>query len=303
MELILAPLAEITSKEFRHLCYQGGADCCYSEMVSAKAITLKNRRTRDIASVDKDEKKTFIQFFGSDPEVMKDAVSTVLEKETPAGIDINCGCPVKKVVGQGAGSALMDHPEKLGAIVRAVRSVTTLPLSVKIRKGFREPNYIKCALTAQENGADILIVHPRLRTELFMGISDFKVSFELAGILDIPVIHSGDIKRMEDVKQFSDNGIKGLMIGRGVLGKPWIFNNLKGKDVSVEEERKFMEQHFRCYINAVNLKWGHTMMRRHASWYSTGKKGSSEFRNGIFKPSKTMDETINEIETFFGIKI
>ncbi len=303
MELILAPLAEITSKEFRQLCYEGGADCCYSEMVSAKAITLKNRRTRDIASVDKDERKTFIQFFGSDPQIMKDAVSIVLEKETPAGIDINAGCPVRKVVGQGAGSALMDHPEKLGSIVKAVRSVTDLPLSVKIRKGFREPNYIKCALAVQENGADILVVHPRLRTELFMGISDFKVSFELAGILDIPVVHSGDIKNINDLKQFEDNGIQGIMIGRGVLGKPWIFDQLKGKEMSVEEEKRFMEKHFRCYLKAENLKWGHTMMRRHASWYSTGRKGSSEFRNGVFKPDKKMEETVNEIETFFGIKI
>jgi tRNA-dihydrouridine synthase B len=303
MELILAPLAEITSMEFRNLCYEGGADCCYTEMVSAKAVTLKNKKTRGIASVDQGEKKTFIQFFGSDPDVMKEAVSIVLEQESPAGIDINAGCPVKKVVGQGAGSALMDHPDKLGRIVKAVRSVTDLPLSVKIRKGFRTPNYLNCAFAARDNGADILIVHPRLRTEMFSGVSDHEVTLELLKVLDIPVIHSGDVRTMDDMEKFRGAGLHGIMIGRGVLGKPWIFRELKGETVSHDEQKDYMERHFKHYMGIKDRKRAHTMMRRHASWYSSGMNGSAEFRNEVFRHEKTIEDTTGEIENFFGIKL
>ncbi len=303
MELILAPLAEITSTEFRKLCYEGGADRCYSEMISAKALTLKNKKTFKTASVDTSEPKTFIQFFGSDPEIIKDAVSKVLENTTPYGIDINAGCPVKKVVKQGAGSALMDDPAKLGAIVKAVRSVTQLPLSVKIRKGFKTPNYLKCALVSQENGADELIIHPRLRTEMFSGLSDYKVSLDLAKVLDIPVIHSGDIRCAEDLEKFEGSGVKGAMIGRGVLGAPWIFDILKKRTVEKERKRDMMIKHFLFYVFHKDKKWAHTMMRRHASWYSSGKNGSAEFRNAVFRPEKTVEDTVKDIKNFFKIKL
>lgn len=303
MDLYLAPLAEITSKEFRTLCYEGGADICYSEMISAKAITLKNKKTFSLTELEKGEEKTFLQFFGHEPEVMKEAVETVLSRVAPFGIDINAGCPVRKVISNKAGSALMANPQNLGAIVKAVRSVTNLPLSVKIRKGFKTPNYLECAKIVEDNGADLIVVHPRLQPEMFSGTCDHNVSIELSEIMKIPVIHSGDIRRFEDLKRFNDSNVKGVMVGRGAIGAPWIFNEIKGKTVDVEEKKSVMTKHFRFYVAMGENKFAHTMIRRHGSWYSAGMGGSSEFRNKIFSKSTSIDEVLEMIRVFFGIDL
>lgn len=303
LEYYLAPLAEITSVEFRELCYECGADICYSEMISAKAVSLGNRKTLALSRIG-NEKKTFLQLFGNDPEVFREAAQIILEKESPYGVDINAGCPVRKVVGTGSGSMLMEDPEKLGKIVKAVRSVTDLPLSVKIRKGFMTLSYLECAHQIQDNGADLLIVHPRLRSEMFSGISDFNVSVELADKLNIPVVHSGDIKTMEDVEFFKDSAVSGLMIGRGALGAPWIFSELKGRELSVEEKKFYIQKHLLYYLSTdLDPKHGHLMMKKHASWYSSGMKGSSDFRRQMFKPKQVLNETIDHVNKFFGIDL
>lgn len=303
MNFYLAPLAEITSKEFRLLCYEGGADACFSEMISAKAVTLRNRKTIALSEIDPSEPCTFLQFFGGDPEVIKEAAEKILERVTPAGIDINAGCPVRKVVAARAGSALMDDPERLGKIVKTLRSVTDLPLSVKIRKGFKTPNYERCAAAAVENGADFLTIHPRLRTDMFTaGTCDFDVSIELAEKLPIPVIHSGDIRQIGDIDRFKNTKIAGVMVGRGALGKPWIFRELKGGTVSVEEKKALMTKHFRYYLD-LDTKTAHTMIRRHASWYSAGFHASAEFRNSIFDPGNDVTKVVEIIEDFFGIEL
>ncbi len=303
MNFYLAPLAEITSKEFRLLCYEGGADGCFSEMISAKAVTLRNRKTIALSEIDESEPRTFLQFFGGDPDVIREAAEKILERVTPAGIDINAGCPVKKVVAAHAGSALMDDPERLGKIVKTLRGVTNLPLSVKIRKGFKTPNYERCAAEAVDNGADFLTIHPRLRTDMFTaGTCDFDVSIELAEKLPVPVIHSGDIKEKSDLDRFKGTKIAGVMIGRGALGKPWIFRELKGGTVTDDEKKEIMAKHFRYYLD-LGTKTAHTMIRRHASWYSTGMKVSADFRNSIFNPANDIKEVIEIINIFFDIKL
>ena len=303
LEIYLAPLAEITSKEFRLLSYEGGADACFSEMISAKAVTLRNRKTISLSEIDEREPRTFLQFFGGDPEVIKEAAEKILEKVKPAGIDINAGCPVRKVVAARAGSALMDDPERLGKIVKTLRKVTDLPLSVKIRKGFKTPNYERCAAEAVDNGADFLTIHPRLRTDMFtVGTCDFNVSIELAEKLPIPVIHSGDIREKSDLDRFIGTKIAGVMVGRGALGKPWIFRELKGETVSDKEKREMMRKHFRYYLD-LDTKLAHTMIRRHASWYSSGFHASADFRNSIFSPDNDTKKVVEIIEKFFEIKL
>lgn len=303
MEFYLAPLAEITSKEFRLLCYEGGADGCFSEMISAKAVTLRNRKTIGLSEIDGSEPRTILQFFGGEPDVIREAAEKILECVMPAGIDINAGCPVRKVVAAKAGSALMDDPERLGKIVKTLRGVTDLPLSVKIRKGFKTPNYERCAAAAVENGADFLTIHPRLRTNMFTaGTCDFNVSVELAEKLPIPVIHSGDIREKSDLEKFNGTKIAGVMVGRGALGKPWIFRELKGETVSVEEKKSMMTKHFRYYLD-LDTKTAHTMIRRHASWYSTGFRGSADFRRFIFDPANDIPQVIKIINGFFEIEL
>ena len=304
LDYYLAPLAEITSVEFRELCYECKADVCYSEMISAKALSLGNEKTFSLARVGKNEKKTFLQLFGSDPEVFKKAVQVLLEKEKPYGIDINAGCPVKKVVGTGAGSILMDTPEKLGRIVKAVRSVTNLPLSVKIRKGFLTPSYLECAERIQDNGADLLVIHPRLRSEMFSGKSDFNVSTELAEKLDIPVVHSGDIRTVEDAKFFENTGVCGLMIGRGVLGSPWIFRELKGDSLTEEQKKIYIKMHLSYYTGSdVDPRFGLLMIKKHSSWYSSGMKGAAEFRKEMFEQGKDLGDTVSYVNSFFGVDL
>ncbi|MBO4440717.1 tRNA-dihydrouridine synthase family protein, partial [bacterium] len=128
MRFYLAPLAEITSKEFRLLRYEGGADVCYSEMISARAVTLRNKKTIGLSEIDSREPETYLQFFGGEPEIVREAAEKILTLVTPAGVDLNAGCPVRKVVASHAGSQLMEDPERLGRIVKALRSVTSLPL-------------------------------------------------------------------------------------------------------------------------------------------------------------------------------
>ena len=303
LEIYLAPLAEITSKEFRLLCYEGGADGCFSEMISAKAVTLRNKKTISLSEIDESEPRTVLQFFGGDPEVIKEAAEKILERVTPAGIDINAGCPVRKVVAAKAGSALMDDPERLGRIVKTLRGVTNLPLSVKIRKGFKTPNYERCAAEAVDNGADFLTIHPRLRTDMFTaGSCDFDVSIELAEKLPIPVIHSGDIREKSDLDRFSGTKIAGVMVGRGALGRPWVFRELKGGTVTDDEKKEIMTKHFRYYLD-LDTKTARTMIRRHASWYSTGFRGSADFRRFIFDPANDIPQVIRIINEFFEIEL
>ena len=285
------------------LCYDGGADGCFSEMISAKAVTLRNRKTIALSEIDESEPRTFLQFFGGDPDVIREAAEKILERTTPAGIDINAGCPVRKVVAAHAGSALMDDPERLGKIVKTIRGITKLPLSVKIRKGFKTPNYERCAAEAVDNGADFLTIHPRLRTDMFTaGTCDFDVSIELAEKLPVPVIHSGDIRQKSDLDKFNGTKIAGVMVGRGALGKPWIFRELKGETVSDEEKKAMMEKHFRYYLD-LGTKTAQTMIRRHASWYSTGFRGSAEFRNSIFSLDNDTAKVIEIIKDFFNIEL
>ena len=271
-------------------------------MISAKAVTLRNRKTISLAEIDEREPRTFLQFFGGDPDVIKEAAEKILERVTPAGIDINAGCPVRKVVAARAGSALMDDPERLGKIVKTLRNVTKLPLSVKIRKGFKTPNYERCAAAAVENGADMLTVHPRLRTEMFSGVCDFDVSIELAEKLPIPVIHSGDIREPGDLERFKGTKIAGIMVGRAALGKPWIFRELKGENVSENEKKEMMTRHFKYYLD-LDTKVARTMIRRHASWYSTGMRGSADFRRVIFDPAEDIPQVVELVKDFFEIKL
>lgn len=272
-------------------------------MISAKAVTLRNRKTIGLSEIDGSEPRTVLQFFGGEPDVIREAAEKILERVTPAGIDINAGCPVRKVVAAKAGSALMDDPERLGKIVKTLRGVTDLPLSVKIRKGFKTPNYERCAAVAVDNGADFLTIHPRLRTDMFTaGTCDFNVSVELAEKLPIPVIHSGDIREKSDLERFKGTKIAGIMVGRGALGKPWIFRELKGETVSIEEKKAMMTKHFKYYLD-LGTKTAQTMIRRHASWYSAGMKVSADFRNSIFDPKNDTGKVVEIIKDFFGIEL
>ncbi len=304
MKFFLAPMADISDRIFREVCYLAGADYCYSEMISIKALLFNSKKTLEMTEVSETEQHTFIQIFDSTPENFAPAMKIIEENRSFYGFDINMGCPVKKVIKAGSGSALLKEPEKVRAIIKNARSGTKKPLSVKIRKGFEAPNAEIIAKIAEEEGADMLVLHPRLKTEMFSGISDFELSRKIAETVSIPVIHSGDITNLAMLKKLLDTRLYGVMIGRGTLGKPWIFQELKDEcELDDEFKKEIMMIHFNkilAYHTTIHLM---IELKKHAAWYSKGYEAGSIFRQKLYEEFRELPELIDGINFFFGIKI
>jgi len=305
MKLFLAPMAEITDSVFREISYFSGADFCYSEMISAKALEFNNKKTFGMINITEREEKTFIQLFGPEPENIANGVKILEEQSSCYGIDINMGCPVKKVIKTGAGSALLQSPEKVREIVKVARKNTSRPLSIKIRRGFEEENAHEIANIVVGEGADILVVHPRLRSEMFMGECNYSLSIELAEKFDIKVVHSGDITKWSDIQKFEQSSLYGLMVGRGTMGSPWIFREIKEqRDLSIDEKKEIMVLHFRKILEVYkDERYINLMLRKHAAWYSRGHSGSTNFRKNIMNLVALQKVVIENINSFFGIEI
>jgi len=257
-----------------------------------------------MTKVSQNEPQTFLQLFGSDPKDLGNATK-MIEGNSNYGVDINMGCPVKKVIKTGAGSALLKSPEIVGKVVQQMRRDTSKPLSVKIRKGFSENNAELIGKIVQDSGADILVIHPRLQTEMFSGESDFKLSIELAKKLDIKVIHSGDINSLEDAKKFRDSELFGIMLGRAVMGAPWLFREInENRLIGFDEKREIIETHFRKIIASdIPIFKKNIKIKKCASWYSKGISESTHFRKNIMSLDVSQNELIDSINNFFTIEV
>ena len=183
MKLFLAPMADISDLPFREICYDAGADFCYSEMISIKALIMKNKKTLELAKISQQEKQTFIQLFGSNPDDFVEALKIVDDFSNPFGFDVNMGCPVKKIIKTKAGSALLENPKTVSQIVKKLRKATQKPLSVKIRSGFQKENWQEISKIIEGEGADMIVVHPRLQKQMFEGKSNFEISLKIAETL------------------------------------------------------------------------------------------------------------------------
>ncbi len=235
-KLWLAPLAGFTDRAFRVLCKENGADVLVSEMVSADGLIRDGGKTLMLMKFGDFERPFAIQLFGSDPKVMAQAAECALGYH-PDLIDINMGCPVKKVVKRGAGSALMKTPAKAAQIVKEVKQAIagSVPLSVKFRSGWDQAslNYLDFGLLMQESGADLLCLHPRTTSQMFSGQSNWEHIAQLKKAVDIPLIGNGDISSPEKAAQiYEQTHCDAIMIGRGALGQPWLFNNIKSYQAS-----------------------------------------------------------------------
>jgi nifR3 family TIM-barrel protein len=301
--LYLAPQAGVSESPFRRLCRRFGADVVVSEFVSAAGIVRGNRRTREYLRFDEAERPIGIQIFGSDPAQMADAAALVSEVYEPDFVDINFGCPVKKVVKRNGGSGCLRDLDLVEDIIRAVDDATDLPTTVKIRSGFdqetRDP--VGIGLRCQDAGAVALCIHPRTRSDMYGGEARWSEIRNVVEALDIPVIGNGDVRTGEDARRMRDEtGCAGIMIARGSHGGPWIFTQaraaLDGRPVPPDPD---VEKRFAiCLEHARNsIEFGDDPdravreFRKHLGWYTKGLPDGRSLRSELFQC-----ETLEDVE-------
>jgi len=281
---ILAPMAGVSERPYRVIAFRMGAALCPTELVSSQGLMRANQRTLKYLRFDAQVERPYsLQIFGGEPEAM--ALAAVMGKEYGAQIiDINMGCPVKKVTKNGAGSALLCEPLRAGEIVRRIRAATGLPVTCKIRSGWDEKsrNYLQLAGTLFEAGCAALAIHPRTRAQGYSGKADWSVIADLKRHFpDRVIIGNGDVKTPSDAHRMLDStGCDFVMIGRAALGNPWIFRELAGGDPPTPEQRcQGVLEHFREHVAFVGDPLGAVRsFRRHMGWYAHGLRGSAAFR-------------------------
>ena len=304
--LILAPMAGITSLPYRRIMKSFGAALVHTEMVSANGLIREGRKTRELLLSSADEGPLAVQLFGDDPAILAQAVALVADDG--ALLDINMGCPAKKVVRSGAGSALLQNPERIAAILAAVRPVWDKPLTIKIRSGWDQDtiNYLTIGRIAQEAGVDAVTLHPRTRAQGFSGQADWQQIAKLKAALRIPVFGSGDIFSAADAQRMlAETGCDGVMIGRGGYGNPWLFRDtlrlLHGEPLTMPHPRELFQvaaQHLQLHREHFGERKALFEMRKHLCWYARGLIGSSQFRVRLQKTASCAD-LMHLAEEFF----
>ena len=299
---ILAPMASVSDKAYRYICKKYGVPYMVSEMASSKGMHYNDRKTRELLSIDDFERPMGVQIFGDNPEYMAEAAKKCMEF-SPSIIDINMGCPVPKVAGNGAGSSLMKTPELAGEIVKSVVSSVDIPVTVKIRKGWDDENVnaVEFSKMLEANGASAICIHGRTRKQMYKPPVDWEIIKSIKQAISIPVIGSGDVISPEDVvKMYKETGCDLVMIGRGSYGNPWIFLQVKEymetgeiKTLpTVEERLSVMVEHIKllCKFKGENI--GIKQARKHSSWYIKGMKNSALFRGECGKLERLDDINI-----------
>ena len=299
--LYLAPQAGVSESPFRRLCRRYGADVVVSEFVSAAGIVMQSPRSRDYLRFDEEEPPIGIQIFGADPAMMRDAAAFVADTYSPDFIDINFGCPVKKVVKRNGGSGCLKDLDLLETLVRAVDDATSLPTTVKIRSGFdeRTRDPVTIGLRCQDAGARALCIHPRTRADMYSGEARWDEIRAVTEALEIPVIGNGDIRTGDDARRMRDEtGCAGIMIARGSHGDPWLFSQARAaldgdpvpSDPSVEERFEICLDHAK---NAIaferNPERAIIDFRKHLGWYTKGLPDGRLLRTELFQANKLED--------------
>ncbi|MBI3564836.1 MAG: tRNA dihydrouridine synthase DusB [Elusimicrobia bacterium] len=309
--IVQSPLASCSDLPFRLVARERGLGFCFLEMVSAQSLTRENAKTRRMLVSAAEDKPLGAQLIGCDPGMMAEAASILVELGFDL-IDMNLGCPVKKVVSNGEGSALLKNPDLAEKVFRAVRdAVKTVPVTVKMRKGFQDPSgneAAEMARRAEAAGLDAVTVHGRTQAQQYAGVADYEAIGKVKRAVKIPVIGNGDVLKAADAKRlFEVAGVDGIMIGRGGLGNPWIYKNLEeGLNgarenpyvPSVVERKATLLQHFALQRKHLGDRQAALNMRRITVWYTQGLPYNKAMRVAV---CSTMDcaEIERVINDFF----
>jgi len=304
--LLLAPMAGITNLAMRLMAREQGAALTFTEMVSVNGLTRDGQKSFDLLRSTPEDRPLGLQLFGEDPQMLAEAARLV--EGYGELIDINMGCPVRKVVGTGAGSALLKDPARVAAIVKAVRAATKLPLTVKIRTGWScgDDVFLEIGRIAQEEGCDAVTLHPRSRAQMFAGKADWTKLRQLKEALRIPVIGSGDLFSARDVvAMMEETGCDAVMVARGAMGNPWIFREalalLEGAEPQPPtplERLAAARRHLTLFCELEGDRTALMEMRKHLSWYSKGLPGAAQFRAAVNRIEHAAQLT-DAMENFF----
>jgi len=299
---VLAPLAGFTDLPFRSIVKKFGADLTVSEMLSSNALAHGSTKTMHMLKKSPNEDPYSVQISASEVDTTKRAVEVLNEEEGIDIIDLNCGCPVPKVVGHGSGSSLLLNLPLMGDIIKTIKKTSNKSLtSVKIRLGFEKKNHIDIAKMVEDSGADFLAVHGRTRAGKFKAPVDYDAIAEIKKAISIPVIANGDIDSYEKAKWVLEHtGANGIMIGRGAVGAPWIFHQLRTGSANISQSIKheIILEHFDKMIEFYGSH-GVAMFRKHTHTYSKGYRGASVLRDKVNHISN-IQEYRTVIDNFFS---
>ncbi|HKJ91626.1 MAG TPA: tRNA dihydrouridine synthase DusB [Longimicrobiales bacterium] len=299
--LYLAPQAGVSESPFRRLCRRFGADVVVSEFVSAEGIRRGNERTKAYLRFHEAERPIGVQIFGSDPRGMAEAAALVEDVYGPDFVDINFGCPVKKVVKRNGGSGCLRDLDLVARIIRAVDAATSLPTTVKVRSGWNEElrDPVEIGLRCQDAGARVLTLHPRTRTQMYGGAADWKEIAAVVDALEIPVVGNGDVRTGADAARMrAATGCAGVMLARGSHGRPWVFAQaraaLEGRpvppDPDVAARFAIILEHARnAVVFGGDERRAMLEFRKHLGWYARGLPDARVLRQALFQVTRLED--------------